>query len=62
MKLSPWPCPRGTHHPKARLSAAAVRDIRTSKEKRAVLAKRYGISVWTVADVRAGKSWAWVSG
>ncbi len=47
----------GVLHGRAKLDEAAVYDIRTSREHPSVLAKRYGVSVGTINDTRAGNHW-----
>ncbi len=48
---------KGIQHRLAKLTDAAVADIRTSDEKGVVLARRYGVSQTTVSWVRKGKGW-----
>lgn len=52
---------RGAANPSARLTEAAVRDIRQSEEILRVLAQRHGVSIQTVARVRRGLVWAHVA-
>lgn len=42
------------------LTEAQVREIRASKEFARVLGPRYGVSKWTIYDVRSRHSWAHV--
>lgn len=48
---------RGAAVPGARLSEEAVRSIRRSRESQSVIARRYGVSRWTIRDVIARKTW-----
>lgn len=47
----------GERHPRARLTLAQVAEIRASTEKRKEIAARFGISQWTVKEIRGGKRW-----
>lgn len=52
----------GTHqaranHPRARLTEAAVAEIRASPGVRKALAIKFGVSVYTIDDARSGKNW-----
>ena len=38
-----------------KLGTKEVAEIKSSKEPRAVLAKRYSVSIWTIKAIRAGK-------
>lgn len=51
---------RGVHVPGAVLDDEAVRFIRASKEKAAVLAQQFGVSRRTIRDVKNGRSWRWL--
>jgi len=51
---------RGEGSPYAKLTEAKVKAIRASHEPRAVLAKRYGVSVMTITQVRRRASWGWL--
>jgi len=42
------------------LNDEKVRLIRASTEKAATVAEQYGITVWTVYDIRKGRSWSHV--
>lgn len=48
---------RGERHPRAKLTEDAVREIRLSDQSLGALAARYGVSPYTVSDVRRGKRW-----
>lgn len=48
---------RHERHPAAKLTAAQVRDIRSSMAKGTDLAQRYGIDKTTVSRVRRGQTW-----
>lgn len=52
----------GTHmarelHPRAKLTEAAVAEIRASSGPRRPLAEKFGVSVNTISDVRNGRRW-----
>ena len=51
---------RGETRPLAKLTTAAVREIRASGEPRKVLARRYGVSGTTITQVRQRKVWSHV--
>lgn len=48
---------RGQHRPQARLTEAAVREIRTSSATLAELAEKFGVGVPTVQKARVGETW-----
>lgn len=48
---------KGEGNPRALLTEADVRTIRASNEKTAALARRFGVSYWTIRDVRTGRRW-----
>ena len=48
---------RGARRPLAKLSADAVRDIRTASGTLAEIAERFGVSFQNVARIRAGQTW-----
>lgn len=51
--------PEGELHPCHKLTASEVLAIRSSKnESRRVLAGRHGVSMQTISDIRARRSWA----
>lgn len=52
---------KGERHGSSKLTEAAVRDIRSSGERTAVLAARYGVAFGTVCAARARRSWVHVS-
>jgi hypothetical protein len=52
--------PKGEKHPAHKLTEEAVIDILTSGLGRQELAKKYGISVFTVHDIRKGRRWSHV--
>lgn len=47
----------GEAHHNAKLTYAAVADIRSSPEPHRVLAERYGVDTSLVSMVRRGKGW-----
>jgi len=47
----------GENNSKAKLTLLMVREILSSTEKHYVLANKYGVSISTVQDVRAGRTW-----
>lgn len=53
---------RGEKHGQARLTAAAVQEIRASrgKVKQRVLAERYGVCIPTICEVQTRRKWAHV--
>jgi hypothetical protein len=57
-RYRPHPAPPGEAHFAAKLSDAAVRDIRASAETQFVLAARYNVHQSQISRVRARKSWA----
>lgn len=52
---------RGDNNGNARLTEEQVRIIRTSRDAAYVLAAQFGVSKTTVAQVRRGETWSWVS-
>jgi hypothetical protein len=48
---------KGEHRPQAKLTEAAVCEIRTSTETLSVLADRFGVGVPTVQKARVGETW-----
>ena len=52
---------RGEKHYRAKLSESDVREIRSSTEATATLARRYGLSRSAIGGVRYGKNWRHVS-
>lgn len=51
----------GDTHPRSKLSATAVREIRASALPHVRLAERYGVTPENIATVRARKTWAHVA-
>jgi hypothetical protein len=51
---------RGPQHGMAKLNEAIVRDIRSSADNRADLARRYGVAWETVDAIVKGQTWAHV--
>lgn len=52
---------RGERHPFAKLTEANVRDIRASKAATRDLAALYGVSLGSIADIRARRRWKHVA-
>lgn len=50
-------CAPGEDHPRAKLTEAIVRQIRTGGEDAALLAEQYGVSVGTIRNARRGVTW-----
>lgn len=48
---------RGERHPRAKLTVAAVRDIRQSGESRAALAAKYGVGESAIYLVQTRRNW-----
>lgn len=51
---------RGEDNPAARLTEAQVREIKWLQARGAgdrFLAQRYGVSAWTIGEIRRGKRW-----
>ena len=48
----------GERHPRARLSCADVEAIRSSPDTARQAAAKFGVSRYTIADIRQGKRWA----
>jgi len=48
---------RGERHPQAKLTEAAVREIRDCDATLAQLAERFGVGVPTVQKARVGETW-----
>lgn len=53
--------PRGTRNGRALLSEGDVLTIYHSSESGAHLARLYGVSPYTVSDIKRGRSWAWLT-
>jgi hypothetical protein len=56
-KGRPFACAPGEGHPKAKLSEAIVRHIRSCLDDADMLAERYGVSPGTVRAARRGETW-----
>lgn len=53
---------KGVPGPRQKLTAAEVAQIKAlSHLPRPVLAERFGISIWTIADIRRGRTWGEVA-
>jgi hypothetical protein len=48
---------RGIDRPGAKLTEATVAEIRSATGSQRAIAKRFGVSQWTVCHVRLGKVW-----
>jgi hypothetical protein len=48
----------GAVNPRAKLTAHAVIDIKTRRERNFIYADRYGVSRCTISDIWHGRSWA----
>lgn len=59
-RLHPERLARGSHHGNAKLTEAAVRDIRTSSLSGELLAKKYGVSKSLISQVRQRIVWTHV--
>lgn len=57
LKLPGWESTQGVNHRHAKLNDDAIRDMRSGKQTIAELAKKYGVSEWTVRDIIARKRW-----
>lgn len=47
----------GEHGPRAKLTSAAVAEIRASKESQRVLAQRFGVTQSAISSVKRGHTW-----
>lgn len=56
-RLHPELRPRGEEHGNAKLTDAAVYEIRRNRQTLKTLADRFGISTTTISDVRRGRTW-----
>lgn len=54
-------CPRGEDLPHSRLTPRAVRSIRRSTEKHAVLARRYNVHINTIGKVKSYATWGHIA-
>ena len=52
--------PRGTHQPHAKLTDDDVRTIRASHDGCTALARRFGVCLTNIKEIRSGKNWAHV--
>lgn len=52
----------GERHPDAKLTEAAVREIRASNDKQSSLAKRFGVCPSHISRVKSGEEWRHVEG
>lgn len=54
---------RGERHNLSRLTEGDVRAIRASRgaESQRALAKRHGVSISTIKDIHAGRTWGWLT-
>ena len=50
--------PEGEYHPRAKLTAEQVEEIRADKSKHYDIAKKYGISKHYVSKIKTFKTWA----
>ncbi len=50
--------PCGEKHHKTKISAEDAAYIKSSKEHRRVLCKRFGVSIGTISKIRMGRTWA----
>jgi hypothetical protein len=48
----------GENHGMSKLTKEIVKEIRSSKETGAALAKRFGITATTVCDIRKRRTWS----
>lgn len=53
---------RGTKNFRNKLSEREVLTIYKSARKQMVLAVHYGVSQSTIAHIRSGRTWAWLTG
>lgn len=60
--LTPRRLLNGTDNPAAKLKPYQVLDIRSSTDSHASTARRYGVGVTTVKDIRSGRNWGWLKG
>lgn len=51
---------KGEGRPGAKLTEAAVKEIKASREPGVTLAARFGVTTAAISLVRRGKNWAWV--
>jgi hypothetical protein len=48
---------RGENNPNAKLTLAEARFIASSNERTSALAKKFGVSVYTIKDIKKGRTW-----
>jgi len=53
--------PKGEYHPRAKLTAKQVKEIRANKSKHREIAKKYGISERYVSKIKTFKTWAYLA-
>lgn len=61
LKLPGWESTQGSKHRLAKLNDDAIRDMRSGQQTAAELAKKYGVSEWTVKDILQRKRWKHVN-
>ena len=44
----------------AKLTEKKVIEIKAANEDWIILAKKYGVSVWTIHNIKCGQTWKWV--
>lgn len=49
--------PSGERHPRAKLTEASVVAIRHARDPYGLLAARYGVSPYTISDIKRGRRW-----
>jgi DNA invertase Pin-like site-specific DNA recombinase len=57
MRLPGWESTQGSNHRRAKIDEDAVRDMRSGKQTREELAKKYGISAGTVRNIQQRRCW-----
>lgn len=60
LELAPFDRQRGEKHGRCKLTARKVQNTRRSTESLRKLAKRYGVAVGTIRDIRDGRTWTHV--
>lgn len=53
---------RGEKVKGSKLTEKQVLEIRNANEDWIILATRYGVSVWTINNIKTHKTWTWVGG
>ena len=51
---------RGIRNPACKLTEDQVREIRASDKDPTELGRLYGVSKWTIYEIRSGRSWTWL--